>query len=716
MKSTRTRHAESMALTFLGVALGVALASAPQSDELETVRLDFRGHSRRFDGLGGVSAGGSSRLLRDYPEPQRSHILDFMFKPQFGAGYDVLKVEIGGDGQSTHGVEPSHMHDGFASLNCSAVRGYELWLLQQAKARNPQLVTYGLSWTVPRWVGPPRDAVQPHGNFYTAANIAYQTAFAGCVSQLGFELDLIGIWNERGVNLTYVKLLRESLDAAGHQHTKIVIPDGDLHPETVAQLHTDPVLATAVHAIVVHGPPPDASTDPQCVNASSFEKLADAMPQLQLWNGELDIGLGNWTGGSCYGHALSQNFVRHNMTSSMTWPPIRAQYQDSGAADFYTHPPAGVVVAVEPWSGHYQVLAETWMTAHWTQAIDVGWRMLTPGQASGSRLLPHGGSVVGAASADGNDITILIENLNFTAGSGGACGTGGGATGIYMLTLQVAGQWNKHTPAPHSLHVWRSTQAAQFTKQPDVVLTRSAEGTFAVKLEVLVDAVYTVTTRNDLVKGAHPLPPASKRFELPYEDNFTDSPPGSLPRYFADQGGSLEVTPAGEALQVVWQNPGPMSWQEDADPLSIIGDMRWTDVAASVDVRFEPTGTERVGDPPDENATTPYAVLCTRSGGPWHPAYTGYCAVLTRTGNLTLTYGSSGQPVFGMPSHLNLDPSKPVRLSIASSGTSHSADASQEGIPTASVHAENGTLSTGMVGLGSGYHPISFDSFKIERL
>ena len=111
-----------------------------------------------------------------------------------------------------------------------------------------------------------------------------------------------------------------------------------------------------------------------------------------------------------------------------------------------------------------------------------------------------------------------------------------------------------------------------------------------------------------------------------------------------------------------------------------------------------------------------YAVLCTRSGGTWHPAYTGYCAVLTRTGNLTLTYGSSGQPVLGMPSHLNLDPSKPVRLSIASSGTAHSADASQEGIPTASVHAENGTLSTGMVGLGSGYHPISFDSFKIERL
>ena len=118
-----------------------ALNDSAAMVETTTVRLDFRGHSRRFDGLGSVSAGGSSRLLRDYPPRLAGEILDFMFKPRFGAGYNVLKVEIGGDGQSTHGVEPSHMHDGFASLNCSAVRGYELWLLQQAKARNPQLVT-----------------------------------------------------------------------------------------------------------------------------------------------------------------------------------------------------------------------------------------------------------------------------------------------------------------------------------------------------------------------------------------------------------------------------------------------------------------------------------------------------------------------------------------------------------------------------------------------
>ena len=41
--------------------------------------------SKRFDGHGGLSAGASSRLLLDYPEPQRSDILDYLYLPNFGA-------------------------------------------------------------------------------------------------------------------------------------------------------------------------------------------------------------------------------------------------------------------------------------------------------------------------------------------------------------------------------------------------------------------------------------------------------------------------------------------------------------------------------------------------------------------------------------------------------------------------------------------------------
>jgi hypothetical protein len=48
-----------------------------------------------FDGHGALSAGASSRLLWDYPEPQRTEVLDYLFKPNFGAMMSILKVEIG---------------------------------------------------------------------------------------------------------------------------------------------------------------------------------------------------------------------------------------------------------------------------------------------------------------------------------------------------------------------------------------------------------------------------------------------------------------------------------------------------------------------------------------------------------------------------------------------------------------------------------------------
>ena len=105
--------------------------------------------SKRFDGHGGLSAGASSRLLFDYPEPQRSDILDYLYLPNFGAGLTMCKIEIGGDGQSTNGAEASHQHTR-GDLNFE--RGYEFWLAKEAKKRNPRVAIYGLSWAAPGWI------------------------------------------------------------------------------------------------------------------------------------------------------------------------------------------------------------------------------------------------------------------------------------------------------------------------------------------------------------------------------------------------------------------------------------------------------------------------------------------------------------------------------------------------------------------------------------
>lgn len=138
-----------------------------------------------YDGIGALSGGGGvTRLLIDYAPALQSDILDALFLPKAGASLQIIKVEIGGDTQSTEGAsravcrgrvagrarpcppcparllgsprlvrfssrrsragtELSHMHTP-DDLNCS--RGYEWLILREARRRNPDILTYGLCW------------------------------------------------------------------------------------------------------------------------------------------------------------------------------------------------------------------------------------------------------------------------------------------------------------------------------------------------------------------------------------------------------------------------------------------------------------------------------------------------------------------------------------------------------------------------------------------
>jgi hypothetical protein len=107
----------------------------------------------RFDGIGGLSGGGAtSRLLPDYPPQQQGEVLDFLFKPLYGASLHMLKVEVGGGTFSGCGTEPSHMYNATGDL--SYERGYEWWLMREASARNPSILGYALPWGFPHWVTP----------------------------------------------------------------------------------------------------------------------------------------------------------------------------------------------------------------------------------------------------------------------------------------------------------------------------------------------------------------------------------------------------------------------------------------------------------------------------------------------------------------------------------------------------------------------------------
>src|SRR5258706_13790044 len=124
--------------------------------QMKTVIIDGSSQGRIFDGIGALSAGASSRLLIDYQEPYRSRILDYLFKPGYGAALQHLKVEIGGDVNSTDGTEPTHMR---TRTDQNYTRGYEWWLMQQARVRNPSLQLDCRALGAPGWIG--------NGNYYS---------------------------------------------------------------------------------------------------------------------------------------------------------------------------------------------------------------------------------------------------------------------------------------------------------------------------------------------------------------------------------------------------------------------------------------------------------------------------------------------------------------------------------------------------------------------
>ena len=175
----------------------------PRAAAQDTTIVGISGTStgRAFDGVGGLSGGGgTSRLLWDYPAQQRNEILDYLFKPNYGASLQILKVEIGDDANSTNGAEASHMR---SRVDSNYNRGYEWWLMEQAKLRNPNIKLYGLEWGGLGWF---------NGGMWSQDNINYIISWIKhAQSDHNLHIDYIGGWNESGWDKGWFENLKNAL-------------------------------------------------------------------------------------------------------------------------------------------------------------------------------------------------------------------------------------------------------------------------------------------------------------------------------------------------------------------------------------------------------------------------------------------------------------------------------------------------------------------------
>jgi Glycosyl hydrolase family 59 len=246
---TLTRRAAALAAALLallvpGAITAVTPAAAAGPASAQTITVDGTSPGGTFAGVGALSAGASSRLLIDYPPAQRAQILDYLFKPGYGASLQILKVEIGGDTNSTDGTELSHEPQQ-GQVNCNA--GYEWWLMEQAKKLNPGIKLYGLEWGAPGWAGAGAQTL------WTTQNISYILDWLGCARQHGLSIDYLGGWNEAATYPpSWFVQLRQALDAHGYQGTQIVATDGYNWTTIAADMASDPAFKNAVSIIGEH--------------------------------------------------------------------------------------------------------------------------------------------------------------------------------------------------------------------------------------------------------------------------------------------------------------------------------------------------------------------------------------------------------------------------------------------------------------------------------
>lgn len=550
---------------------------APPAPAIETIVVDASATGREYYGVGGLS-NSDAPWLPDYPEPERSAILDALFLPHHVASLQILKVEIGGDGSSTIVTESSHMHDSDPN-HASYQRGWEWWLLKEALARNPSIKTAALAWTAPGWLE----------DYYSNATIDYLVNFLkGARDEHGVTFDFMGMRNESpNPPAPWIVWFRAAMNAAGFSDT--VMFGSDNHDFSIVDvIDSDPAAFDALGILGVHEPLRDAESVPAAATATGKP----------IWASEAYTTYSDMNGAGCWARVSNWGPVLGNVSAQIAWNLIQSY---PGAAGYTGH---GLMWAEEPWSGNFVINPPLWASAHYTQFTESGWRYLRNGLGSG--MLESGGSYVtvvpGMTSGKPNGTFATIIQAMTWNNSQCFKDNHPAYTVATAQTVEVRLTGTLLQPAGGALQLWKScfvagddpinpTQSTLFERQsPDPVISSNN----SVMIQVHSDCVYTLASQEPVSQAAKhgdvgPIP-ASQPFPDHWCSDLNVTVDSHAP-FMLDQNGVFEgaVQPEDGSVALTQAAPMPsISWHSDATPhpLTFFGANRTANLTVSCEVKL----------------------------------------------------------------------------------------------------------------------------------
>uniref|UniRef100_A0A1I8G3D0 galactosylceramidase n=1 Tax=Macrostomum lignano TaxID=282301 RepID=A0A1I8G3D0_9PLAT len=518
------RPAVTVILTAL-LALSIQALSLPKSAPAAEIKFSLAGGlAQKFEGIGGISGGG----------------------PKFGAALQILKVEIGGDSQSTDGTESSHMH---TADDVSFDRGYEWSLMKDVKKINNNIKLYGLPWVFPGWIGGPD--LDPYYN--NSSNL------------LRYIMTWVkGAKAVHGLHMEYLGMLRKALDASGFASTRIVATDSLWDVGFLKAAAANKALYDAVDVLGAHYPGADSPPEAKLLN-----KTMICSEEFSAYN---DIN-----GGGCWARILNEPFVMGNLSGAIAWNLLTSYYRGFPYSD------NSLMSAREPWSGNYQVKPPIWVTAHHTHFSEPGWRYLPVGNGSG--LLPGNGSYITYVSPDAAHVTVVIETMDPHDAHCFYSMPQYPIADVQTVVLKFTDGLSSITRfrVRQSVFDYGNRTARLFQKLPDFPVVNGT-----LKLTLAKNTILTLTTMDDAGPTDDPsqivnekAPTNETFFPDVYREDINELRDEEEPRYLAPQAGVWEVRSAPDGkramAQVVTQPPVDTCYPRFPRPGALIGDYSWTD-------------------------------------------------------------------------------------------------------------------------------------------